>query len=158
MPTRVDEVEAALIAALTAALAAVTKDVAAFTLADVDLDTDALVTQAPAARIQFHKENLEGMGDRNYLDYESDQEWIALVGAERPATEAVERSAAQNILELAKDALAGLRLTLNSNANGAVVKLGSPELFIAQKQGTWYSIPFTVKSFSGFAANIGTIR
>lgn len=159
MPTRTDEVEAALIVALKAALADVTTDVAVLTIEDVDADSDQIITQAPAARIQFQKENLEAAPDHNFIDYESDQMWIALVGAERPSTEAIERGAAQSILELVKDALAGLRLNLESNPQGnVVVKLGNPELFVAQKQGTWYAIPFTVKSLSSFEANIGSIR
>jgi type II secretory pathway component GspD/PulD (secretin) len=157
--TRTDEVEAALVTALKAALISVTKDVAALTYEDVDADTDNIVVTAPAVRIQFQKEALQNMGDRNFLDYESDQKWIALVGASRPSTVEIERGAAQNILELAKDALAGLRLTLASNPQGnAVVMLGDPELFNQQQDGTWYALPFTVKSFSSFTANIGSIR
>ncbi|MGO9641314.1 MAG: hypothetical protein ACLP1Y_08435 [Candidatus Acidiferrales bacterium] len=157
-PTRTDEVEVALIALLTAGLenAGVT-DIAALTTEDLD-EADDIIVQPPAARIAFANENFEPAQDEGYLDYRSQQEYVALVGASRPSTVAVERGAAQSVLESAKNALAGARLALPSNPDGAIIRLRGVALFQMKADGTWYAVRFAVESFTQFTANIGTIR
>jgi len=157
--TRSDEVEAALIAFLKTQLAnAGVTDIAALTMEDLDEATDDIITQPPAVRIVFANENFEPAADEGYLDYRSQAEYVALVGAERPSTMDVERAAAQGVFESAKNTLAGARLSLPSNQDGAIVRLRSSSLFQMKENGTWYAIRFAVESFTQFAANIGTIR
>jgi hypothetical protein len=158
MATRIDEVEAAVVALLKAKLAgAGITDIAAITREDFD-EEDNIITRVPAARIQFVEEPMKALGDGNYLDYASEQQWIALVGSERASTATAERGSAQEALEEAKNGLAGARLALSSNIEGAVIALVASGLFRMARQGTWYAIHFMVKSFSHFTGNIGTIR
>lgn len=138
-------------------LGARVQDVAALTIEDLD-KADNLVTRPPAIRTVFDKEIFEQMSDQEFLDYVSAQEYVALVGAERPATVAIERAAAQGFLEVTKNILAGARISLPSNPDGAVILLRSAELFQMRKNGTWYAIRFSVHSFTEFTANIGMIR
>lgn len=153
--TRTDETEAALVALLKAALVThgVT-DIAALTTEDMDEDDNILV-QPPAVRIVFANEALAAAEDFVYTNYTSVQEYIALVGASRPSTVDIERAAAQGVLELVKNVLAGARLVLASNSDGAIVGLRSATLFHMQPEGTWYAIRFVVESFTQFDANIG---
>lgn len=156
--TRIDEVEAAVIALLKAQLAgAGVTDIAALTRQDMDEDDNILI-QPPAVRVVFVKEDLAPLEDQDFQDYRSDQMHVALAGAERPTTVDIERGVAQNIAELVKKALAGARIALTSNPDGAVIGLVGVELFQMVAEGTWYAVKFCVRSYSEFSGNIAQLR
>lgn len=149
--TKIEEVEDAVLTWLRSALAPAVTDVAPVT--QDDFDEDVIVTQPDAVRIAFREEALT-TDDPHGFTYESRQNWLAFCGAQDLSTFEKERKGALGLLTSVKEALAGKILTLASNAQGALVKLGNASLYQIGPNGTWYALPFTVESVTQFTGNM----
>ena len=149
--TRLPEIENALLELLKSALADV-NDIAALTEGDFNED-DQIVAGTPAIRIFFRTEQLDRAHDHMALTYQSDQNWVALCGAQDQRDFGSERKGALDLAGRACNGLAGARLALSDQTQGPQVVLRRVSLFQVSAEGTWYSVEFSVESITQFAGN-----
>ena len=149
--TRIAEVEDALVELLKAKLPDV-KNIGALTEGDIN-EEDQIVTDTPAIRMFFGSEQFDRARDLMALTYQSGQSWTLLCGAQNQRDLGSERKNALDLLSRVLDALAGARLVLPAQTQGAQVVLKRAGLLQTGPDGTWYLVEFAVESIVQFTGN-----
>jgi hypothetical protein len=149
MPTQLkpEMVENALVAALKAALQGV--NVAAITETDIDAEGN-LIVVPPAVLVMFDAEALQPTRDVTLQTYQSTQRHLAICGARDLSGLGAERLSTKALVSQVRDAVAGLRLTLDDQSITMPIALAGAERFQFDTKGTWYAVMMDVQAMAQF--------